>query len=177
MRQTTFGLAKLLGCLVLMMLFSAVGLAQFRAGVQGVVTDNAGGTVGGAGSYRFSSLPPGLYTLAVAKENFKKSTVDDLKVDAETVRGQDVQLEAGVISEVVTVQADNAGLQTEDPNIGKTITTEEILRLPQTGRDPYELARLTPAHRVFQTRAGPEARTALSSRRRIKYRSPRTVNA
>src|SRR6185436_16870872 len=53
-------------------------------------------------------------------------------------------LEAGVISEVVTVQADNAGLQTEDPSLGKTISTDEILKLPQTGRDPYELARLTP---------------------------------
>jgi hypothetical protein len=164
MRQTTFRLANLLGCLVLMMLFSTVGLAQFRAGVQGVVTDNAGGTVAGAtvtltnketndvrstmtsdeGSYRFSALPPGLYSLTVEKENFKKSSIDDLKVDAETVRGQDVQLEAGVISEVVTVQADNAGLQTEDANVGKTITTDEILKLPQTGRDPYELARLTP---------------------------------
>jgi hypothetical protein len=68
----------MLGCLALLMLFSATGNAQFRAGVQGVITDGAGGTVPGAtvtltnketnqvettqssedGFYRFSSLAP-----------------------------------------------------------------------------------------------------------------------
>lgn len=164
MRQTTFRLAHVLACLALITLFSTIGFAQFRAGVQGVVTDTAGGTVNGAtvtltnketndtqtattnddGFYRFSALPPGLYSISVERENFKKSVIDDLKVDAESIKGQDVTLAAGTISEVVTVQADNAGLQTEDPNLGKTITTEEILKLPQTGRDPYELARLAP---------------------------------
>src|SRR5436309_74363 len=35
-------------------------------------------------------------------------------------------------------------LETEDANVRKIINTEEVLRLPQTGRDPYQLARLTP---------------------------------
>ena len=164
MRQTSFGLTRLLGLLALTALFSVASFAQFRAGIQGTVTDNAGGTVGGAtvtltnketnesqstttsdqGFFRFGALAPGLYSLSVEKENFKKSVIDDLKVDAEAIKGQDVTLEAGVISEVVTVEADDAGLQTEDPNLGKTITNVEVLRLPQTGRDPYELARLTP---------------------------------
>lgn len=164
MRQTTFRLANLLGCLVLMMLFSTVGLAQFRAGVQGVVTDNAGGAVPGAtvtlinketnqtqttqssdeGFYRFSALPPGTYSISAEKDGFKKGVVDEVKVDAEATKGQDIKLEAGVISEVVTVQADAAPLQSEDGSIRKTVTTEEILRLPQVGRDPYELLRLTP---------------------------------
>ena len=33
---------------------------------------------------------------------------------------------------------------TEDANIDNTLTRAEILRLPQVGRDPYELARVTP---------------------------------
>src|SRR5687767_13725422 len=48
MRQTTFRLSNLLGCLTLIVLLSVLGQAQFRAGVQGVVTDNAGGVVPGA---------------------------------------------------------------------------------------------------------------------------------
>src|SRR5262245_35469652 len=118
MRQTTFRLTNLLGCLALIVLFSAIGNAQFRAGVQGVVTDNACGVVAGAtvtltnketnqtqttqsseeGFYRFSGLPPGLYSLSVEKEGFKKGVVDEVKVDAEATMGQDVKLEAGVIS-------------------------------------------------------------------------------
>lgn len=145
-------------------LSSIIANAQFRAGVQGTVTDTAGAVVPGAnvtltnketgqtqqtvttdaGFYRFSALPPGMYTLTVEQQSFKRRVVDDVKVDAESVRGVDVQLEAGGIAETVTVQADNAPLETEDANIRKTITTDEVLRLPQAGRDPYELVRLAP---------------------------------
>jgi len=149
--------------ILLTILFSAAN-AQFKAGIQGTVTDNLGGVVPGAtvtltntetnqsqetitsedGFYRFTGLAPGLYTVAVEKQDFKKRVVEKVKVDAELVRGQDIALEAGVISETVTIEANNEVVQTEDANIRKTISTEEILRLPQAGRDPYELARLTP---------------------------------
>lgn len=164
MRQTISRISDLLGCLALITILSVVAHAQFRAGIQGVVTDTAGGTVSGAtvtltsketnqsqttttsdeGFYRFSGLAPGLYTVNVELQGFKKRVVEDVKVDAESIKGQDIVLEAGVISETVTVQAENAGLQTEDAIVRKTISTEEILRLPQVGRDPYELARLAP---------------------------------
>jgi len=153
-------------CVILFLLtiLATIGHAQFRAGVQGTVTDTGGGTVGGAsvtltnketketkttqtstdGFYRFDSLSPGLYSVTVEQPGFKKRIVDDVKVEAESVKGQDVVLEAGVISETVTVTAEPAPLETEDANIRKNITTEEVLRLPQVGRDPYELARLAP---------------------------------
>jgi hypothetical protein len=138
--------------------------AQFRAGIQGVITDTAGATVAGAtvtltnketsqtqtttasdaGFYRFTGLAPGLYSVTVEQQGFKKHVQDDVKVDAEATTGLDLSLEAGGVNEVVTVQATDVGLQTEDPNIRKTISNEEVLRLPQVGRDPYELARLTP---------------------------------
>lgn len=155
-----------MGCIALLAIFSIIANAQFRAGIQGVVTDNAGGTVPGAtvtltnketnqtqttetsddGFYRFSNLAPGLYSVSVEKQNFKKTLTDEVRVEAEETKGQDVTLEAGGISETVTVIADanEVGLETEDANIRKTISTEEVLRLPQAGRDPYELARLAP---------------------------------
>lgn len=164
MGQGKFSPARILLAFVFLAMFSIAATAQFRAGVQGVVTDNAGAAVSAAtvtltnketnqtqstqtsddGFYRFSSLAPGLYSITVEKQDFKKGTVTDIKVDAEAIKGQDIALEAGVISEVVTVQADAAQLETEDANIRKTITTDEILNLPQSGRDPYELARLAP---------------------------------
>lgn len=164
MRHLSSKLAAFFGCLVFVAVFSTTGSAQFRAGVQGVVTDNAGGAVAGAtvtlvnketnqkqstqtsneGFYRFSSLAPGLYSVTVVKENFKKYVADNVQVNAESVLGQDVVLEAGVISETVNVTAGGVALESEDANVRKTISTEEVLRLPQSGRDPYELARLTP---------------------------------
>jgi len=145
-------------------LFVSLGHAQFLGGVQGTVSDAGGGTVAGAtvtldnnethetqttqtssdGFYHFAGLAPGVYTLTVEQQSFKKRVVNNLRIDAESVKGNDVVLEAGTISETVTVQAEDLPLQTEDANIRKTLTTDEVLRLPQQGRDPYELARLAP---------------------------------
>lgn len=164
MRRVSLRFIRLSLCISLTMILSIVVNAQFRAGVQGTVTDIAGAVVPGAtviltnnetgqtqrtvtssdGFYRFSALPPGNYRVTVEQESFKKRVVENVKVDAESVRGVDVQLEAGGISEVVTVEADNAPLETEDASVRKTITTVEVQRLPQAGRDVYELARLAP---------------------------------
>jgi hypothetical protein len=171
MQQAMSRLSSILGCLTLIFVLSAVGHAQFRAAIQGVVTDTGGGTVSGAtvtltstemgqtlttttsneGFYRFSNLAPGLYTITVEQQGFKKRVVDNVKADAEVVSGQDITLEAGGISETVTVQADVAELQTEDASVRRTITNEEVVKLPQQGRDPYELLRLTPG--IFGTGA------------------------
>ena len=164
MLRKNFRSWNLLAAIAIIGLCALTGIAQFRAGLQGTVTDAAGGTVAGAtvtlisketnqtqttttsdaGFYRFTGLAPGLYSVSVEQAGFKKRLVDDVKVDAEVIKGQDISLEAGGISETVTVQAENTGLQSEDANIRKTVTNEEVLRLPQVGRDPYELARLTP---------------------------------
>ena len=48
MRRAKFGLAGLFGCIVILALSTITAHAQFRAAIQGVVTDSAGGTVPGA---------------------------------------------------------------------------------------------------------------------------------
>lgn len=138
--------------------------AQFRAALQGAVTDSTGGTVTGAtvtltnnetgrtqqvttgddGYYRFSSLAPGKYNLSIEMANFKKQTIENINVAAEITQGVDVVLEIGGISEVVTVTDESTTLETENAGIQRTLGTEEIRSLPQNGRDPFELLRLSP---------------------------------
>ncbi len=164
MRHARFASIKILGCLTLIALMSVAAAAQFRAGIQGVVTDNSGGVVPGAtvvlkntetnqelsttsnnsGFYRFSNLPPAVYSISVEKENYKRTVIGDLRVAADSSTGKDIVLEPGGVNETVTVEADALILQTEDANTVKTVSTAEVLGLPQTGRDPYELARLAP---------------------------------
>ena len=48
MRQATFSVVRLAIILALFTAFSLVANAQFRAGVQGVVADAAGGVLAGA---------------------------------------------------------------------------------------------------------------------------------
>jgi hypothetical protein len=161
------GIAKILSglffCAVILGL-SLTASAQFRAAVQGTVTDSGGGIITGAtvnltnnetgrvqtattsdnGFYRFSGLAPGSYKVSVENQNFKKKDLDNIQVAAEITQSVDVVLEAGGISETVTVTGESPALETENANIQKSIGTQEVRNLPQAGRNPYELLRLTP---------------------------------
>ena len=161
------GFAKVFGNLmvcVAILAFSIVANAQFRAAVQGTVSDSGGGVIAGAivtlinnetgrtqtattgdnGFYRFSGLAPGSYSVTVEQANFNKRVIENIDVAAEVVQGTDVILEAGGVSETVTVTDEAPALETENANVQKAIGTAEIRNLPQAGRNPYELLRLTP---------------------------------
>ncbi len=149
---------------ILLSLCAVSTYAQFKASLQGTVLDPKGGAVPGAkvtvtnqntgtsretvasaeGFYRVTELPPGKYTVTVEAAGFKKVTSNEVEVKAEEPRGFDVTLDVGAVSEQVTVTASAEALHTEDANLGNTVTSDEIARLPQVGRDPYELLRLTP---------------------------------
>jgi hypothetical protein len=152
---------------LLAIVFSLCGVsayAQFKASLQGTIQDAKGGIVAGAkvkvtdqatgvshetvasdqGFYRVNELPPGNYTVTVEAVGFKQSISKDLLVEAEQPRGFDVTLEVGAASDQITVSATNEGLQTEDASVATTISRLEIERLPEFGRDPYELIRLAP---------------------------------
>ncbi len=164
MRQKTFRLLNLLWCAMIVFSFAIVANAQFKASLQGTISDPNGAAVPGAtavltnvetnkavqtvsgdnGFYRFNGLAPGTYRLVVSQTNFKQNATENINIAADILQGLDVRLETGGISETVTVTSGAEALRTEDANIDNTLTTREVLRLPQVGRDPYELARLTP---------------------------------
>jgi hypothetical protein len=155
---------------------SATASAQFTASIQGTVTDASGAVVSGAtvtvtnketgksqqvttsdnGFYRVSGLAPGRYTLSAELTGFKRKVVEEIIVSAEAPQGVDLVLEAGEVSETVTVSggAEASQLKTENANVDRAITNREILRIPQVGRDPYELVRLTPGVFGDGARAG-----------------------
>ena len=138
--------------------------AQFRAAIQGTVTDTSGGAVPGvtvvvantetgvqtetvtneAGFYRVSGLAPGMYKVTVTLQGFKENVTDNVRVSAEETQGLDVQLQPGGLEETVTVTSEPPVISTQNAEIGGTISTVEVQTLPQIGRDPYELIRLTP---------------------------------
>lgn len=165
MSRTTYSLVRLAMCGLFLCSVVITAHAQFRAGVQGTVSDSAGALVPDAkvvlrntetdktqevttnaeGFYRITGLAPGKYELTVEKTGYKKSIAQSLSVSAENIQGMDVILEIGEITATVTITSDaTAQLETENANVNKGITTTEVKRLPQEGRDPYELIRLTP---------------------------------
>jgi len=80
----------------------------------------------------------------VEAANFKTKSVTNIVVAAEDSKNQDVTLEVGAVSESVTVTAEAVALATENGDESGSISARDVQRLPQIGRDPYELLRLTP---------------------------------
>lgn len=165
MNRTTSSLVRIMmGGLFLLFVFGTAN-AQFKAGVQGTVTDTTGGlvpeakitltntetgktqetTTNAEGFYQISGLPPGKYTLTTEKSGYKKSLLESVTLGAENVQGLDILLETGDVTATVTVTAESSSqLETENANIRSTITTQEVRRIPQVGRNPYELVRTAP---------------------------------
>jgi hypothetical protein len=146
-------------------LIAVTAHAQYRAGIEGVVTDAHDAVVPNAaitlvsnetnfsfttktsdtGVYTFSALAPGSYKISIEKVGFAKKILDDVRVDAEQIRSLNVQLEVGQVTESMTVSEASVPLiQTEEASIQGTLTQRDVENLPAFGRDPFQLVRLTP---------------------------------
>jgi hypothetical protein len=96
------------------------------------------------GTYVFNNLPPAQYSLVVTQKGFQESD-EQVAVNAEAIQQVNVTLQTGAVTSTVTVVADTTpAIDTSNGDVTRSITTQEVLRLPQFGRDPYELLRLTP---------------------------------
>jgi hypothetical protein len=142
-----------------------IAAAQYRATIQGTVTDAQGSVVSEAtvtltnqetnlsqttttnenGYYSFNALPPSRYTVSVERTGFKKKTLNDVGLVAEQVNGVNIQLEVGEVTQTVTVSGDQVPLlDTETASNSGTVTQDNYQRLPSFGRDPFQLLQLAP---------------------------------
>ena len=148
---------------------SVVCLAAFSLGqtesarIQGTVTDSTGAVVAGAtvkvtstatgrevtatsgddGSFSVLSLQPGRYAVEVTATNFK-TTKQEITLEVAQTAPLTVALEAGAVTETVTVTTDIPQVETATSAIGEVIQGREAVELPLNGRNVLELARLTP---------------------------------
>jgi len=139
--------------------------AQYRASIQGVVTDPQGEAVVGAtvtlqneetgqkftttsgedGIFNFNGLPPSKFTVTVEKQGFKAKTIKSFGVISEQANALNVQLEVGQVTDSVTVNGDATPLiDTETASNSGTVTAEQFQKLPSVGRDPFQLLQLAP---------------------------------
>jgi hypothetical protein len=130
----------------------------------GTVTDSTGATVPGAqvtitntgtgytrttktntqGEYRLEFLPLGNYNAEITGNGFKKVVRTGIVLLADQPARVDAQLQLGQVNETIEVSSEIPLVNTSNPEIGRTIETQEIINLPLVNRNPYTLLDLVP---------------------------------
>jgi hypothetical protein len=139
--------------------------AQYRTSVQGVVTDPQGEVVPGAtltlkntttngtivhtsdanGVFNFNALPADPFILTVARTGFATKVLSDLQFVPEEANALNVQLAVGGDTQTITVDASTQpALNTQNSNLGVTISSNDIAHMPSSGRDVFTLSQLAP---------------------------------
>ena len=96
-------------------------------------------TTNASGDYSFQLISPGLFSIRAESPGFAAITAS-LQVAAATAVRIDLALSIAPVQQNVVVRAESAvAVQTENDNLGRTITEEEIGALPSLTRNPYDL--------------------------------------
>ena len=152
--------------LVLSLGFAANARAQAVYGsISGTVTDSSGAAIPGAtvtiksierntvdtvtsnesGLYVKERLLPGTYEVKVEFQGFKQKLISSVTVSVDTQTKVDAQLEAGAISDTVTVTAaEGQLLKTDRADVATTFDTKQITELPILDRNFTKFILLTP---------------------------------
>lgn len=143
-----------------------VAAQDITGSIVGTVKDNAGAAVAGAsvtltipsqgnrqirvvttdedGAFSIPNIPVSTYAVTVEAKNFKKSVQVDVKVDVGQRRPVDVVLQAGNISETVTVEAGAFALESSIPQTSTTIGGAQMTELSVNNRNWVQLITLAP---------------------------------
>jgi hypothetical protein len=135
-----------------------------RATLTGTVTDPNGAVVPGAivnatniatnissgtktnpvGTYTFTALPPGEYTVAVEVPGFKRSLQTGIVLQIAETSRLDIPLEVGAVTEEVSVVSNAPLVRSTSSEQGQVIDYKQIQSLPLNGRLFQQLITLTP---------------------------------
>ena len=97
-----------------------------------------------AGRYQVPLLSPGNYTVRVEAQGFRKDEQNNINVEVSENHPVDFKLSVGTESQTVEVSTTTANLETSTSATGAVITEKRIVDLPLNGRNPFDLATLTP---------------------------------
>jgi len=153
-------------CFVLTLVAASLAWCQdYRAKVQGVVTDSTDAAVVGAkitlrnvntgivttrdsganGAYLFDNVEPGTYVLVAEMSGFSKQQQEGILVQTRADVSVNFTLKPGALVETVTVNAQAVTLQFNSSTRELTIDRKMLMDLPVKARNPFTLALLDPA--------------------------------
>lgn len=143
---------------------------ETTATITGQVTDAAGAAVPGAdititnvstreerktrsgedGYYSLPSIPPGVYDVSVKVQGFKEYLNKSIEISVNDRKAINIQLEAGAITEQVTVTADAPIIQSS-PTVGDVIDNKKVVEMPLNNRSFLQLVTLVPGVTTDET--------------------------
>lgn len=94
------------------------------------------------GTYLFTLVPIGTYSLTVEQQGFEKYVQKGITLQINQNARQDVDLKVGTTGQVVEVYGDVTQVDTLSATLGKVETTQRILDLPLVDRDVLQLGLL-----------------------------------
>jgi len=98
-----------------------------------------------SGNYVFPDLPPGTYRVTAEQTGFKRASRAGIDVVVNTTSRIDLDLQAGDVTETITVEAETPILQTERADTGRKLETVLTENLPLgTNRNFQNLLNLVP---------------------------------
>ncbi len=151
------------GALTACSIFSAYAQSTY-GGLRGIVTDGQGKSIAVAkvtltdtgtnlsrttltsesGEYNFASVVPGTYQVETEQVGFKKYDQTGIVIGTQQFVTVDVKLELGSVSEAVTVMAETPLLEAASASQGQVIEHQQFIDLPNLGRNPFMMSRLSP---------------------------------
>ncbi len=99
-------------------------------------------TSGSDGSYRFTQLEFGTYTVKVTAAGFKTLIANSQKIDVGREAALDLTLEVGEVSAEVVVTAGADVVTSTTAQVSNTVSPQQILSLPLITRNPLSLTGL-----------------------------------
>ncbi len=169
-------LSRLVATLTQLTVLASLTLAQtFTGTILGTVSDSTGAVVPNVkvvaisaetnvtrttntndqGYFEIASLPPGLYRLEAEMTGFKRFTRSNLKLDTAQKMEVPVALQAGAVTESVEVKADSPLLQTATSSVSQLIENKQVVDLPSSNRNLFQIATLTAGVNDFGASAAP----------------------
>ena len=102
------------------------------------------------GNFNQTRLAPGMYRIRVEAPGFKIAVVDEVVVNVDTVSPANIQLQAGAVSEEVTITAEAPLLKTDRADVATTFETRQVTDLPILDRNFTKFILLTPGTQQLQ---------------------------
>jgi len=178
--------------LVVSLFFFAISLQsqEVTGSIRGLVTDQSGASVSGAtvtvrntdqgvvirtirtsdsGEFVAPLLPVGRYSITVEQNGFKKYLRTGIVLNASDRLTQDVMLEAGAVTDSVTVEANPLQVQLQDSAVEGLISGTQVRELPLNNRNYEQLVTLQPgvtsntADQVYVGTTNPQGRVNIVS--------------